>query len=205
MTEQKQQIINLALEQFKRYGIRVVSIDDLSRLMGMSKKTFYLYFSGKDELVSAVLEQMIANVRTSAEKFMQGKSALDCIQLIMQMHSKVDDVHKEPNFGHDLRKYYPKLYKEHVSHVHQATKEILMRHLQQGIDEGIYRSDLDVETCAVMYSLIQQAFVRNEDEIKSISPKRLIKFTMDSFLRSIISEKGVQMTKKIFIPENNKV
>ncbi|MBQ8099983.1 MAG: TetR/AcrR family transcriptional regulator [Paludibacteraceae bacterium] len=197
MEDIKQQIITTALEQFKQYGIKSVSVDDLSRLLGMSKKTFYQYFPGKDELVAAVLESMNGAVRISAEHYMQGKSALECIRMLLDLHQKVGDVHKEPAFAYDLRKYYPQLYKQHVRNVHEGTKAILMRHLQQGIDEGIYRSDLDVETCAVMYSLIQQAFVRNEDEIRSVSPKRLMQFTMESFFRSIVSEEGVRRFEEL--------
>ena len=186
----EEQIIKTALEQFKRYGIKSVSIDDICRQLSMSKKTFYQYFPGKEELVAAVLDYMNHYSLHVAESFMQGKSALECVRMLVDMHEKVSDVHKEPPFNYDLQKYYPQLYKKHVEHIHAGTKQILMRHLQQGKDEGVYREDLDVEMCAVMYALIQQAFVRNQDEIHSVSPKRLIRFMMESFLRSIISEEG---------------
>ena len=120
---------------------------------------------------------------------MRGKTALECVKMMLDMHHNISDVHKEPAFGYDLRKYYPRLYKEHIREVQEDTKELLMRHLQQGKDEGVYREDLDVEMCAVMYSIIQQAFVRNADEIRTVSPKRLVRFTMESFFRSIISDK----------------
>ena len=54
MENQKQQIIKTAGEMFFRLGIRSVLIDDICRELGMSKKTFYVYFAGKDELGSAV-------------------------------------------------------------------------------------------------------------------------------------------------------
>lgn len=196
MEDQRQQIIDTALDAFKKYGIKSVSIDDLSRNLGMSKKTFYQYFPGKNELVGAVLHQKNDNSMRMAHQYMDGKSAIECIRLLMQMHSKVSDVHKEPAFAHDLRKYYPQQYKQHIREVHASTKEILMRHLQQGKEEGVYREDLDVETCAVMYSIIQQAFMRNQDEIHSVSPRRLVRFTMESFFRSIISDKGAELAKQ---------
>ena len=55
MENQKQQIIKTAGEMFFRIGIRSVSIDDICRELGMSKKTFYVYFAGKDELVAQLL------------------------------------------------------------------------------------------------------------------------------------------------------
>ncbi len=193
MEEQKQQIVKTALENFKRYGIKSVSIDDICRQMSMSKKTFYQYYESKDELVEAVLDLMNSSAHDSAEAFMQGKTALECVRMLVDLYQKAPDVHKEPPLNYDLQKYYPQLYKEHVNRILAGTKEILTRHLQQGKDEGVYREDLDVEICAVMYALVQQAFIRNEDGIYSVSPKRLIRFTMESFLRSIVSEEGKKL------------
>ena len=59
MENQKQQIIKTAGEMFFRLGIRSVSIDDICRELGMSKKTFYVYFAGKDELVAQLLQSNI--------------------------------------------------------------------------------------------------------------------------------------------------
>ena len=197
MEEQRQQIVTTALELFKKYGIKSVSIDDISHQMSMSKKTFYQYFPGKDQLVEAVLKHMRESIQEVAYKYMTDKSAVECIKMLLEMHDKVSDVHKEPPFFFDLQKYYPQLYKDHVKSIHLITKTILVQHLQQGIAEGVYRSDLDVEMCAVMYSLIQQAYVKNDTAIQSVSPKRLIRFMMESFFRSIVSEEGrKQITDK---------
>lgn len=205
MEDQKQQIINKALEQFKQFGIKSVSVDDICRELGMSKKTFYIFFPGKDELVAEVLQKMNYDVECAAGKYMHGKSALECIRIIMNMHENVSDVHREPPMLYDLKKYYTKLYKQHIFNVHKGTKEILVRHLQQGVDEGVYRSDLDVEMCAIMFSLIQQSFIRNEEDMKNINPRRLARFTMESFVRSIVSEEGARQIEETINNNKNKV
>ena len=53
--DQKSHIIKTAGEMFFRLGIRSVSIDDICHELGMSKKTFYVYFASKDELVAQLL------------------------------------------------------------------------------------------------------------------------------------------------------
>ena len=50
---------------FFRLGIRSVSIDDICHELGMSKKTFYVYFASKDELVEQLLQ---ANIDYMASK-----------------------------------------------------------------------------------------------------------------------------------------
>ena len=54
--DQKCNIIKTAGEMFFRLGIRSVSVDDICRELGMSKKTFYVYFASKDALIEQLLQ-----------------------------------------------------------------------------------------------------------------------------------------------------
>lgn len=51
----KENIIQVAGEQFHRMGIRNVSIDDVCAELRMSKKTFYQHFSKKEDLIDSVI------------------------------------------------------------------------------------------------------------------------------------------------------
>ena len=70
--DQQIHIIKKAGELFFRLGIRSVSIDDICRELGMSKKTFYVYFASKDEMIEQMLQ---ANLNNMADK-MNGLLAL---------------------------------------------------------------------------------------------------------------------------------
>ena len=59
MNDQRIHIIKTAGELFFRLGIRSVSIDDICRELGMSKKTFYVYFESKDALIEQMLQANI--------------------------------------------------------------------------------------------------------------------------------------------------
>ena len=51
----KNEILKTAGELFFKYGLRSVSIDDICNEMHISKKTFYVHFKQKDELVECLL------------------------------------------------------------------------------------------------------------------------------------------------------
>jgi len=51
----KKTIIINSLELFESYGIKVVTMDDIAFNMGISKKTLYVHFSGKKDLVKNVV------------------------------------------------------------------------------------------------------------------------------------------------------
>ena len=61
--ESKERILIKAEELFMQYGIRSVSMDDISNNLGMSKKTLYQYFADKDELVDAVVDKHIREIQ----------------------------------------------------------------------------------------------------------------------------------------------
>lgn len=197
MEEQKELIIKTALEKFKQFGIRSVSIDDLCRELGMSKKTFYVYFKQKDDLVIEVLRYMHETQHCEIEKYVEGRSALECVRMLIQMPVKFGDVHKEPPFGYDLQKYYPNIYKEHITHIRRTTREFITAHLRQGIAEGVYREDLDVEVCSVFFVMMQQAYIQNINKVHNVSPKRFFIFALDSFLRTVLSEEGGRKVKEL--------
>ena len=68
--DQKVHIIKTAGELFFRLGIRSVSIDDICSELGMSKKTFYVYFASKDELIEELLQANINYIARKMESFL---------------------------------------------------------------------------------------------------------------------------------------
>ena len=58
MNDVREDILQVAIKRMQQVGIRSVSIDDICHELGMSKKTFYVYFASKDDLVQAILHNM---------------------------------------------------------------------------------------------------------------------------------------------------
>ena len=165
MENQKQQIIKTAGEMFFRLGIRSVSIDDICRELGMSKKTFYVYFAGKDELVAQLLQ---------AEK---------------------NDVRRVPQLVYDLKKYYPKQFAEFQKNTFRVQKEYLQAYLEQGLHDGYVRSDLDIELTAVLLAKIHSDAIRDFEQIEAhgITMHQLSHTAMDIFVRGVLSEEGMKL------------
>lgn len=51
----KENLVSTAFDLFLKYGIKSVSMDDISRKLGISKKTIYSVINTKDELIDDVL------------------------------------------------------------------------------------------------------------------------------------------------------
>ena len=71
-------ILDTSLQLFVKYGIRSVSMDDIARNMGMSKKTLYQYIDNKADLVKKGVERHLTMECEFVETiFKDDKNAID--------------------------------------------------------------------------------------------------------------------------------
>ena len=103
--ETQDKIMRTASEEFAQFGIRSVSIDDICKKLGMSKKTFYTYYPTKDELVSDILNHAVEEMDKAAT-FMLDADNLRAILHRYASHQVRDknDVRKIPLMLRDLKK-----------------------------------------------------------------------------------------------------
>jgi len=134
-----------AFSLFRRLGFKNVTMDDVARSMGISKKTLYEHFTDKDELVLAAVQLMLnENQQLTDEAFKAAKNAVDeIIKILIIMEQMVRGLNLV--CYHDLQRYYPEAYQYLQSHKESYLYECISKNLQEGIEQGLYRDDLDVD------------------------------------------------------------
>jgi AcrR family transcriptional regulator len=85
MNKRKKSIVDHSLALFQEKGIQHTSVQDIIDRAGISKGTFYNYFSSKNECVSAILEEIRHEVSLSRSELLMGKDARDLDLLIQQI------------------------------------------------------------------------------------------------------------------------
>lgn len=162
MDAQLQSVLQKATELFFRYGIRSVSMDDLSRALGISKKTLYQIVPNKDSLVyesvalaQQVEEQLMRQVSDNA------KDAIDQIFQASQYHLEQMRA-LTPTLLYDLRKYYPKSWKLIEESTQTEHVRVIVANLERGIAEGYYRADMRPEVIARLFAKMQLALIEDE-------------------------------------------
>ena len=70
----KMEIIETALNLFKTKGIEKTTISEIAKSIGVAKGLIYYYFTSKEKLVDAVIEEFIRGVDKELEKIMMDKS-----------------------------------------------------------------------------------------------------------------------------------
>ena len=194
--DQKQHIIKTAGEMFFRLGIRSVSIDDICREMGMSKKTFYVYFASKDELIEQML---LANIAYIAGKMQELLDLRDFRQLVKKFikhqEAEKNDVRRVPQLVYDLKKYYPRQFADFQVKCFETQKTFIIQYLELGVAQGLVRANLNIELTAVLFARIHSSAIRDFEEIEAHNHNmhQLAHTAMDVFVRGVLSEEGLKL------------
>lgn len=192
MENQYENIVNTAVKLFEQYGIRSVSIDNVCSELRISKKTFYTYFPQKEDLVDAVLNYQKANNIERYEKLFKNKNAIDSLIVIIKEVKKGLE-NESHTMCYDLEKYYPKIHEKHEAEKNEIMKLGFEMNLRQGIAEGYYRDDLDVDLISLFHSIqIKNTFEMMQQTSKKYTKKRLLEFFMDLMIHLIANEKGLK-------------
>ncbi|MBR2165312.1 MAG: TetR/AcrR family transcriptional regulator [Paludibacteraceae bacterium] len=195
LSDQRNHIIKTAGELFFRLGIRSVSIDDICRELGMSKKTFYVYFESKDELIEQMLQ---ANISYMSGKMQELLDLRDFRQLVKKFikhqEAEKNDVRRVPQLVYDLKKYYPRQFADFQVKCFETQKTYIMRYLELGVAQGLVRANLNIELTAVLFAKIHNDAIRDFEEIEAHNHNmhQLAHTAMDVFVRGVLSEEGLK-------------
>ena len=194
MNDVRENILQVAIERMQQVGIRSVSVDDICHELGMSKKTFYVYFPSKDDLVQAILHKHEQKVAHDLDNALSKRSITQVIvewAKIAKTANKKDL--KTPPMIYDLEKYYPQLSSSHKKVMRETAEKILVRFLEKGVSEGIFRAEIDVDVVAMMFLDMQYRLLdlitggqMTKEEVHRIGHQR-----MDILMRGILSESGL--------------
>ena len=143
--QNQQEIILAAFKQFKLLGFKSVTMDDIARKIGISKKTLYELFKDKDELVLECIKYMLNDNQVQTEKALKNSiNAIDqAINILMIMEKMIRGMN--PVCYLDLQRFYPSAAKYLNDHKDSFMFQCISDNLKQGIQEGFYREDIDIE------------------------------------------------------------
>ena len=120
-SEKQIDILTNVCKMFHKYGIKSVTMDDIARELGISKKTLYTHFKDKNELVKKSVEFIGRNPHHAKleEEFNKSKNAIEQLIFIYVTGYKLAD---EYNFSYeyDLKKYYPEIYSQYQKNVEKT-------------------------------------------------------------------------------------
>ncbi|MCB0571388.1 MAG: TetR/AcrR family transcriptional regulator [Phaeodactylibacter sp.] len=191
-----------SLELFWRSGIKGITMDDISRELGISKKTLYQYVENKSGLIGQLFQQHVDQEKDCLCRI-QLQSADAIHELLKVSHHIIEKLRAmSPTAVFDMKKYYPEIWKQVESMKHKLVYSAMRANLERGIREGVYRPginpDIVAKFCVVRSSLMadEGLFPANEYGLG-----QLYREYIDYHIRGIASPKGIQALEKYLAAE----
>lgn len=191
-------ILSTASKLFIHYGIKSVSMDDISQEAGISKKTLYQFVEDKKDLVNQTFA------------FYLKLEESDCLNVCFKEENPIDQLYTisarmsnnlrsmNPSLFIDLRKNYPEawacLEKHRVEFIYNNVKN----NLESGVKDGWYRADLNIEFVSRLYISMIDKILDHEVYPPAEFPfYKLVRSMIKYHLNAMVSEKGKKyLTRK---------
>ena len=186
-------ILEKILSMFTRYGIRSITMDDIARELGISKKTLYHGFEDKNDLINRVIDYDIIMNRKFMEEL--NRTEFNAIEELFYVNERIhqDSTGYSPTFYYDLKKYYPDTYKRWLDEKRENMFGLIVGNLQKGKQEGVYRKEIHEQSIGKLYMARMEMLNNLEvsDVLQTITPE----FMQEIFiyhLHGICNDKGLK-------------
>lgn len=141
-------IMDTVFQLFKQYGFRSVTMDELAAQLGMSKKTLYIYFADKNDLVKSVIERRINEIQAECiERKEKAANAIEELFLSMEFLNQLFR-NMNPIMMSEMQRFHIKAYHLFEEHKNDFLINIIKANLERGIREGLYRTEIDTDIIA---------------------------------------------------------
>ena len=191
MDSVEQKIVEGAFALFHRHGIKAITMDDIAKNLGKSKKTIYKYFANKKEVVKRVSESHMKTIDEMMEQI--EKSADNPIDELLKMSDFLSLMFQNinPNLFFELKKYYPESWGAFECHKSECIINSVKRNLAKGIEQGLYRKSIEIDVLA-NFRVEQIELGFNQDVFPFPKFKvDAVQFSLfDHFIHGILSLKG---------------
>lgn len=188
----RERIVNQARKHFFAHGFRTVTMDDLAKELGMSKKTLYAHFPSKTALLEAVFQVKFQQIEAELRQITSANPADFAValhQLLAVLQRHTDEI--QPPFIRDIRRETPELFQI----VQQRRAELIQRYfgqlLSEGREQGIIRKDIPTSFIIEVLLAVVQGIINPPKMMElALTPKDAFFSILSIVLEGVITKEG---------------
>lgn len=195
--EPLQKILSASAELFSQYGFKTITMDDIARRAGISKKTLYQQFANKEEVVN---ESVIWYKNKATENCGYVLAdAENAIEAMVKMMAFFDNMNKRinPMALFEMQRFYPEAFKTFRDMLEARDVVMIRENILQGIREGLYREEINADLLAryrletSLLILQPNLLVNDRNSLMTVALE-----IGEHFLYGIMTPKGEKLYKK---------
>ena len=174
----EQEIITVAARLFKEQGYRATTLEDIAAAVGMLKGSLYYYIQSKEELLYIVVREPVRQAYNKLEEIVNSEAPIKA-KIAQAIANYMTLFHQHyPHMAVYLHDYHHLMQKLQTDIIETPKhyQRLWATLLQQGIDAGELRNDLDVKVtgyailgmCNWVYRWYNPEGKRSAEEIAAI-------------------------------------
>ena len=190
--------LSKAAQLFIENGAKTVTMDDIARAFGISKKTLYQKYKNKEELLEEVLTYTLEEVIDRLQYL--DDSIENAIERMFCRDEEIDKVSHANNniLICQLLKYYPAIFHKHMLNFSSKFSEVLVHNIEKGRQQGLYREDVNAEIYAkIFFQLVMSYDSYPYFDTEVIEREYFIQEALMLYLNAITNEKGKEVLQRL--------
>jgi len=197
MNDRKEHVINAARQLFIDKGFQATSIQDILNYSGISKGTFYNYFSSKNELLIALFKTINKEIDYERNEILIGEDPANIdifnkqveIQLKNNKSSKLLFLYEEALVSNDkeLKQFFREGQLRNIQWVYKRFLDIF------GDSKKPYLLDCAIIFLGILHQNLKFSGMTNKSTTRSL--EKIVRYSMDRTVKIVdeVSEAGEQL------------
>lgn len=185
-------ILRTARQHLFAHGYVTLTMDVLAHELGMSKKTLYVHFAGKDALLDAVVDDFSRSLRTEMDAVLDQPRLAFTQKLQGVVGAALSHIGRlTPGALRELQRYSPRHY-ERIDRVRRENiPQIFGRLIRAGIAEGGVRPDVDADFAAQFWLQAIRGLVQPDVlDLTGLSPRQTLDRALHLFFSGLLTPAG---------------
>jgi AcrR family transcriptional regulator len=185
-------ILKVASEQLFTHGYHALTMDGLAHELGMSKKTLYARFAGKDEIITAIIDATGHAIRTQVEAVI-GDTALSFTAKLRDIMAIIGTHwgRLTPVLLREFERFAPPILDRLQALRQRNIPLVLGRMLRLGMAQGMVRQDLDADFAVQFWLQSLNGLVQPKTlEQLGLTPRTAFENGVRLFFWAVLTEAG---------------
>jgi len=176
---------------FWKFGVRSVTMEDIAKELGISKKTIYQHFTDKDDILYQVIQEKVRADTTEMDCMaVETANPIEGLMMVLEIVRK-NQHEVSPNLLMDIKRYHPQAFALFRQHIDQHIMKSILENIQKGVSQGLYRSDINPAILARMrVEQIELAFNNEFFPTNQYSMLDIQRELIHHFVRGMLTDQG---------------
>lgn len=161
--EIRKRILAAAESRFFKLGFGKVTMSDIASDLKMSKKTLYAYYTSKEQLLSAVVENLHAEMDVKINALIDDRE-MDFVEKLKKLmeHGAMFYSRFGQTFLADIQRNAPEIWKNCDEFRRERMRSNLVQFFRHGVRDGYFRDDINEQVVTLLHVTAMQALITPE-------------------------------------------